>query len=106
MLRLDPLVEATAGSIDGRMRYVWDKERAAANARRHDVSFEAARGFRWETALEAVDQRGGGGVRRVIVLGHVVARLHVMVVTRRGEAIEVISLRRATPREEERYERG
>jgi uncharacterized DUF497 family protein len=92
--------------MDGRMRYEWDTEKAAANARRHGVSFEAGRGFRWETALEAEDQRGGRGVRRVIALGRVVARLHVMVFTRGGKAVRVNSLRRATPQEEERYERG
>ena len=90
----------------GSMRYEWDAERAATNQRDHGVSFEAARGFRWETALEAADQGGGRGVRRVIALGRVVARLHVMVYTRRGETVRVISLRRATPQEEERYERG
>ena len=90
----------------GSMRYKWDVERAAANQRDHGVSFEAVRGFRWETALEAEDQGGGPGVRRVIALGRVVARLHVMVYTRRGETVRVISLRRATPQEEERYEHG
>lgn len=88
------------------MRYEWDAERAAANQRDHGVSFEAARGFRWETALEAEAQGGSPSARRVIALGRVVARLHVMVCTRRGGRVQVLSLRRATPQEEERYERG
>ena len=88
------------------MRYEWDEEKAAINERDHGVSFEAVRGFRWETALEAEDRRHDYGETRMIALGRIGARLHVLIYTRRGEAIRMISLRKANPREERRYERG
>ena len=75
-----------------------------ANFRKHGVSFEAAEKFEWETAIEARDTRKPYSEVRTVALGFIGPRIHVMVFTRRGGLIRIISLRRANDREMARYD--
>lgn len=93
----------TEGEVE---RYEWDDAKAAANEERHNVPFQLAVMFRWSTALDTADTRRNYGEERRIALGRIGDRLHVMVYTKRGETIRVISLRKANAREEMRYEGG
>ena len=51
------------------------------------------------------DARKDYGERRLRVLGHIEGQLHAAVITARGDAVRVISLRRANTREERAYEK-
>jgi hypothetical protein len=88
------------------MRYQWDDNKQAANKAKHGVDFTAAEGFDWLTAIEAPDNRFPYGEERFIALGLIGNRLHVLIYTRRREAIRLISLRRANKREREYYEKA
>lgn len=56
-----------------------------------------------ETALAFEDTRTDYGEQRIRLLGMIDERLHVAVITHRGDKVRVISLRRANAREERRY---
>ena len=79
--------------------YDWDAEKARANLDKHGVSFEAVEGFDWAGAIEAEDVRYDYGEKRIQALGLIGDRPHVLVYTRRGDTIRVISLRKANRRE-------
>lgn len=81
------------------MIYEWGTEKAEANIAKHGVSFEEVRGFDWTTAIEAEDTRYDYGETRIQALGLIGDRHHVLVYTRRGDTIRVISLRKANRRE-------
>jgi uncharacterized protein len=86
--------------------YTYDSAKAAANLAKHKVSFAEAERFDWGTALVAEDDRFDYGERRFIAIGLIDARAHVMVFTRRGTRVRLISLRKANRREVRRYEQG
>jgi len=50
--------------------FEWDDDKAAANARKHGVTFEEARGvFRDPWAIELVDDREAYGEDRFVLIG-------------------------------------
>jgi uncharacterized DUF497 family protein len=83
--------------------FTWDEGKRRANLAKHGVDFAAAEAFDFATALVAIDDRFDYGEMREVALGFIGVRLHVLVFTRRGEAIHVISLRKATPKEGRAY---
>ncbi|WP_439816811.1 BrnT family toxin [Zavarzinia sp. CC-PAN008] len=82
---------------------IWDEAKRAANIAKHGVDFAAARGFVWESALIQRDGREDYGEERMIALGFLGTRLHVLVYTHRGEDTRIISLRKANAREKAEY---
>ena len=86
--------------------YIYDSVKAAANLAKHRVSFDQAEHFDWETALVVEDDRFDYGERRFVAIGLIDDRAHVMVFTRRGSRVRLISLRKANRRESRRYEQG
>ena len=87
------------------MRYEWDEGKRAANFAKHGIDFCEAEHFDWQTALEARDTRFDYGEERWIALGMLGRRLHVLIYTIRQDALRLISLRRANPREKRYYEK-
>ena len=90
------------------MTYEWDPVKAAANARKHHVSFdEAATVFLDPAALTLLDPDHSEAEHRVLTIGRS-ARQRVLLVahTERDDRIRIISARRATRREREQYEEG
>lgn len=85
------------------MRLEFDQEKDARNIRERGISFERFADMNLGTALAVEDARTDYGERRVRLLGNIDDRLHVAVVTYRGDKVRVISLRRANVREERRY---
>jgi uncharacterized DUF497 family protein len=86
--------------------FTWDPEKAAANLRKHGVSFaEAATVFGDPLALAIEDCLDPG---RTLLLGSSgQARILVVVHAELDEnAIRIISARRATSHERRRYEEG
>jgi len=86
------------------MRYEWNEGKSAANRAKHGLDFIEAEEFCWDTALETVDDRADYGEERWIALGLIGVRVHVMIYTKRGGNIRIISLRKANKREREYYE--
>ena len=88
------------------VQFVWDTAKAAANLRKHRVSFHEA-----ATVLEDVlsttfpDEEHSTGERRFVTIGlSTRGRLLVVSHTERAGKIRVISARRATKRERGFYE--
>lgn len=88
------------------IEFEWDDEKAAANLRKHGVSFEfAAKAFRDPFAIEWMDDREDYGEVRTILLGMADGSILVVVYTERESSIRLISARRATKYEQDRYYR-
>lgn len=85
--------------------YEWDGQKAAESASRHGVVFEDVARLDWTAALTGEDDRYDYGERRFRSLAPIDGRLHVLIFTMRGDAIRVISLRKANDREVRDYER-
>jgi uncharacterized protein len=81
----------------------FDSAKNKANRAKHGVDVAAAVDFDFETATMAVDDRQHYGEERFVALGLIGRRLHVLVYTMRGEAVRVISLRKANAKEREAY---
>jgi len=88
------------------VRFVWDRRKAAANLKKHSVSFEEA-----STAFE--DEHGAYfpdslHEDRFILIGHSQAQrvLYVVYAEVTQDAIRIISARKATRHERTRYEKG
>ncbi len=77
----------------------WDDVKRRANRAKHGVDFAAAEAFEWEGAILAPDRRNDYGEPRFQVLGRIGARVHVLVYSPRGDALRIISLRKANARE-------
>ena len=81
--------------------YEWDERKRRENADRHDIDFTAIYQFEWETAVyNSNDQRGE---ERVVATNYIGNRLYTVVFTWRGDKRRIISLRRASRREERDY---
>lgn len=85
--------------------FEWDTAKAAANRRRHGVTFEEATvAFRDPFAVEVVDDREDYGEERVNLLGRSGAMLlHVTYTERGGGRVRITSARRAERHEQDRY---
>ena len=83
--------------------YDWDEVKRARNVAEHKIDFTAAENFDWDTAVIVVDQREDYGELREIAIGFIGVRLHLLVFTRRGATIRIISLRKAESNERRIY---
>jgi uncharacterized protein len=90
------------------MRFEWDAEKAAANARKHRVTFEEAETvFRDPLSLTFPDPDHWYGEHRYIEIGYSVrGRVLVVSYTERQGRLRIISCRPATRKERRRYEEG
>ena len=88
------------------LRFQWDPEKAARNLAKHGVSFEdAATAFGDPLGRIESDPRHSVGEERSVLLGRSRGQRFLAVMfAERGEAIRLISARRATPRERREYE--
>jgi uncharacterized DUF497 family protein len=74
------------------------------NIAERGLSFERIGELDWLTAIAVEDTRRDYGERRIRVMALLDERLHVAVVTVRGEALHVISFRKANAREVKAYD--
>ena len=92
------------------MKFEWDLTKAAANVKKHQVSFEEARTvFYDEFALQFFDEDHSSGEERFLMLGMSSgARILIVCHCERdhGEVIRIISARKATKRESAFYHGG
>jgi uncharacterized DUF497 family protein len=76
------------------VEFDWNDDKAAKNLRKHRVSFEAVYAFDFDTSvIRSIDFEGGE--ERIVTVGFIGPKLHVLVHTERGDITRVISLRRA-----------
>ncbi len=90
------------------MQIIWDARKAAANRKKHGVSFEeAATVFADPLSLTGADPDHSVGEHRWITFGESVrGRLLAVAHTDEGDIIRVISARLATRHEKRLYEEG
>ena len=88
--------------------FTWDEDKAAANRKKHDVSFEEAQTV-FDNPLAVIfnDEAHSDTEPREIIIGHSVDnRLVVVCFVERDDRIRIISARKATARERNDYAEG
>lgn len=90
------------------MRYEWDNGKAAENLRKHGVDFtDAVAALEDRNRLEDIDTRFEYGEERVQVIGMAGGDVLFVIVTLRDEdSCRIISARKATRHEQDRYYAG
>jgi uncharacterized DUF497 family protein len=90
----------------GDLQFTWDPGKAAANLRKHGVTFEDASSvFRNPLAKVLPDPTHSEREQRSLILGHSAGgRLLLVVFTETEERIRIISARDASARERREYE--
>ncbi len=86
------------------INYEWDEAKRQDTLTTRGVDFAAMARFDWTTALVLEDTRADYGEPRFRALGLIDDRLFAVVVTPRGDALRVISLRKANARERRRWQ--
>jgi len=88
------------------MDFEWDPEKATLNRRKHGVSFEEAVTVFYDPLSATFDDADHSiGEQRLITVGFSAqGRLLVVSHTERGEALRIISARRATVQERKKHE--
>ncbi len=88
------------------MQFEWDEQKEQINILKHGIDFStAAYVFNDENRLELYDEAHSYSEDRYITIGLIngTAYLVMVVYTERGEAIRIISARKATRQEERLY---
>jgi uncharacterized DUF497 family protein len=90
------------------LSFEWDPRKAAANVRKHRLSFEEARTAFAEPLGRVVDDpRHSTYEEREVLIGRTDrGRLVAVMFTERGDTVRIISARHATRRERMNYEEG
>jgi len=87
------------------MRFQYDPDKAAANLRKHGISFADAGGVFEDPLAVTIEDPDAEGERRYVAIGLGSAgELLVVVYAERDDECRLISARRATPRELKDYE--
>ena len=91
-----------------KFRFEWDPRKAAVNLAKHRVSFEeAASAFNDPLAYTFADPDHSVGEERQLTFGISSAgRLLAVISTERGDALRIVSARKATRHERGIYEQG
>jgi uncharacterized DUF497 family protein len=86
--------------------FEWDRQKAAANLAKHDVSFEEAVTVFQDSLADIHDDPDHSlSERRAVIIGHSAERRLLLVAfTERRRKIRIISARRATRGERRAYE--
>ena len=85
------------------VRITFDPAKSERNVRQRGLSFERAADFAFESAVFAADDRKEYNETRIVALGLLGDRVHVLCFTETVEGIRVISFRKANTREVNRY---
>lgn len=84
------------------MDFEFDPDKSAANLAKHGIDFEAARAL-WLDDRKITLASEYVGEERKVVIGAIGDRLWAAAITLRGEAVRIISVRRARRKEEALY---
>jgi uncharacterized protein len=86
------------------MKFVWDENKNRANSAKHGIDFETATQL-WNDEHRVEIHTTFSGENRSIIIGRLKAKLWAAIFTQRGEAIRIISVRRARRKETALYEK-
>jgi hypothetical protein len=87
--------------------YEWDPAKARSNQEEHGVDFADAEGVLEDVRAITIEDNDAEGEQRFVTLGmDFLGRLLVVVFTYRGDAIRIISARKASRREVKEYAKG
>jgi hypothetical protein len=86
------------------MEIEYDSRKAAANLKKHGVSFEEAEAALFDPLALSIEDPDAEGESRWLLIG-MVGRMQILTViyTLRGDRIRIISARRSTKRELQEY---
>ena len=87
------------------MRLSFDPAKNDRNIAERGLSFELLLALDWDTAVTIEDTRKDYGETRLRVMARLGGRLHVAVISRRGDATHVISFRKANKKEVKLYDK-
>jgi uncharacterized protein len=90
------------------MKFEWDKDKAAANLRKHGVSFEEASTV-WDDYfnIELFDHGRSFEENRFLMIGESSEKRSLIIsFTERENRVRIISARELTPKERRDYEHG
>ncbi|MDD2892482.1 MAG: BrnT family toxin [Halothiobacillaceae bacterium] len=85
------------------MKTTFDPSKDATNIAKHAVSLALAVDMEWDTALIWPDERRDYGEPRMSGIGYIGLRLFFVAFVDRHDERRIISLRKANPREVNRY---
>lgn len=85
------------------MQIEFDPAKSAKNERERNLPFAAAIRLFDSPRLEQEDKRKDYGEARINTLGEIEGTVYFATFTRRGEAVRIISFRKANTRETKRY---
>jgi uncharacterized DUF497 family protein len=95
--------DAIIVNVESKPLYGWDEAKRTLNLAKHKVDFAAAENFDWPHAVIELDDREDYGELRERAIGWIGERLHVLIFTRRGDLIWIISPRKAEKSDARRY---
>ena len=81
--------------------YEWDEEKRLSNIAKHEIDFTAMYDFEWAAVHEKESNRYGE--ERIAATSYIGDRLYRVIYTMRGDRKRIISLRKASRREEREY---
>lgn len=85
------------------MHVEFDPAKNARNIRERELSFERVAEFDFDSAEYLIDKRHDYGETRIIAVGYLDWRLHVLCFVGIGDGIRVISFRKANLREANKH---
>ncbi|WP_422650631.1 BrnT family toxin [Cupriavidus sp. H18C1] len=85
------------------METTFDSSKDAANLAKHGISLAMADKLDWPEVMAYVDSRRDYGEVREVGFGVIANRLYCVVFTQRGNAMHIISMRKANKREVKSY---
>ncbi len=88
------------------MELEWDDAKRNETLKRRGLDFADVASVDWTVAFTAEDTRANYGEVRFVTMAPIADRLCVFAWCWRGEALRVISLRKANDREVKRYEKA
>ncbi len=88
------------------MKIEWDPAKRDRTLQERGLDFASVSEAEWDEALTAEDTREDYAERRFVSIVPIDGRLCVVAWCVRGDALRVISLRKANERERKRYEQG
>ncbi|WP_092416245.1 BrnT family toxin [Collimonas sp. OK307] len=86
------------------MAITYDANKSNRNIAERGLSFDRVADFDFDTALFAVDDRHDYSETRIVAIGYLDSRLHVLCFVETESGIRVISFRKANSREVKDYE--
>ena len=85
------------------MQFEYDPNKSASNKVKHGINFEEAQ-LLWNSEVVVVPLGSGHGEERQAVFGLIYGKPWTAIVTQRGDATRIISVRRSRKKEEAYYD--